>query len=118
MSFIRGELTNRRVVTSHKLLTVESDRRYKVAGLVLLRQRPSTARGITFMTLEDETGTSNLIVRRDVWERFHQIARQASALIVQGILQRKDGIAHVLVDRMEDLSELLAEINNRSRDFR
>lgn len=70
------------------------------------------------MTLEDETGTANLIVRVDVWERFHRIARQASALIVQGMLQRKDGIAHVLVDRMEDLSELLSEVGNRSRDFR
>jgi len=118
MSFIRGELTQRRVIAASQLLRVESDRRYKVAGLVLLRQRPSTARGITFMTLEDETGTANLIVRRDVWERFHQIARQSSALIVQGILQRKDGIAHVLVDRMEDLSDLLNDIHNRSRDFR
>ncbi|MDB5391544.1 MAG: dnaE2 1, partial [Planctomycetaceae bacterium] len=118
MSFIRGELSRRRVIPSEQLLTAESDRRYKVAGLVLLRQRPSTAKGITFMTLEDETGTANLIVRVDVWERFHRIARQASALIVQGMLQRKDGIAHVLVDRMEDLTDLLSEVGNQSRDFR
>ncbi len=118
MSFIRGELTRRRVIRSDALLRVEADRRYRVAGLVLLRQRPSTAKGITFMTIEDEAGTANLIVRTDVWERFHQVARQATALIVHGILQRKDGIAHLLVDQMEDLSLLLAEVGNKSRDFR
>ncbi|MDB5339149.1 MAG: dnaE2 1 [Planctomycetaceae bacterium] len=118
MSFIRGELAQRRVIRSDELLRVDPDRRYRVAGLVLLRQRPGTAKGITFMTIEDEAGTANLIVRTDVWERFHQIARQATALIVHGILQRKDGIAHVLVDQMEDLSQLLAEVGNKSRDFR
>ena len=118
ISFLRGELTRRRVLRSDELLTVEPDRRYRVAGLVLLRQRPSTAKGITFMTLEDEAGTANLIVRTDVWEHFHQVARQATALIVHGILQRQDGTAHILVDQMEDLSILLAEIGNKSRDFR
>lgn len=118
MSFIRGELSSRRVMQAAGLLTAEPDRRYRVAGLVLLRQRPGTARGITFMTLEDESGTANLIVRMDVWERFHRIARQATAMIVQGILQRKDGIAHLLVDKIEDLTELLVEVGNRSRDFR
>lgn len=118
VGFIREELSRRRVLRTEELLTVDEDRRYKVAGLVLLRQRPSTAKGITFMTLEDETGTANLIVRKDVWERFHRIARQATALIVQGILQRKDGIAHLLVDRLDDLTDLLREVGNRSRDFR
>lgn len=119
VSFLRGELTARRVLRTEQLLTVEPDRRYKVGGCVILRQRPSTARGITFMTLEDETGTANLIVRMDVWERFHRIARTATALIVQGILQRThDGITHLLVDRMEDLSDRLSEFGNHSRDFR
>lgn len=117
LSFIRGELTRLRVIRSDELLAVEADRRYRVAGLVLLRQRPSTAKGITFMTIEDEGGTANLIVRVDVWERFHQIARNATALIVTGMLQRKHGIAHLLVDQMEDLSPLLAELGNKSRDF-
>ncbi len=117
LSFLRGELTQRRVIRSDELLTVEENRRYRVAGLVLHRQRPGTAKGITFMTIEDEAGTANLIVRVDVWERFHLIARQATALIVQGLLQRSDGITHVLVDKMEDLSPLLAELGNKSRDF-
>ncbi len=101
-----------------QLKTAEPARRCKVAGLVLMRQRPSTAKGITFVTLEDETGPINLIVRVDVWERFHRVARQATAMLVTGILQSKDGIIHVLAGRIEDLTEILAEVGNRSREFR
>ncbi len=96
----------------------QPDRRCKVAGLVLMRQRPSTAKGITFVTLEDETGPINLIVRIEVCERFPRVVRQAAAMLVTGILQSKDGIIHVMADRIEDLTELLAEVGNRSRDFR
>ena len=100
------------------LLHVEAERRYRVAGLVLLRQRPSTAKGITFMTLEDETGTANLVVHVNVWERFRPIARQASAIIAHGILQRQNDVIHLVVDRMDDLTTLLGQVGNRSRDFR
>src|SRR4051812_35087699 len=81
MAFIRSELSQRRVLCSEQLKSAEPDRRCKVAGLVLMRQRPSTAKGITFITLEDETGPVNLIVRVDVWERFHRVARQATAML-------------------------------------
>ena len=83
-----------------------------------MRQRPSTAKGITFMTIEDETGTANLIVHVNTWERFRPIARRASALIVHGILQRQHGVIHLLVDCMVDLTEVLGSVANRSRDFR
>jgi error-prone DNA polymerase len=85
---------------------------------VLVRQRPSTAKGITFVTLEDETGTSNLVIRQRVWERFYKIARTASALMVHGRLERKDEVIHIVVHRLEDLTEQLEAIGNRSRDFR
>jgi error-prone DNA polymerase len=89
-----------------------------VAGLVLLRQRPSTAKGITFVTLEDETGTANLVVHLATWERFYQVARRASAMIAHGRLERKYGVIHVVVERLEDLGERLDQLNNPSRDFR
>ncbi len=89
----------------------------RVAGLVLMRQRPATAKGITFVTLEDETGTINLVIRQDVWQRFYRVARTATALLVQGRLERKGQIIHVLVARLEDLSERLGEVGSRSRDF-
>ena len=117
LSFLRANLNEYRVTPAVDLLHVEPERRYRVAGLVLLRQRPSTAKGITFMTLEDETGTANLVVHVAVWERFRPIARQASAMIAHGILQRQHGVIHLVVDRMDDLTNLLGQIANRSRDF-
>jgi len=118
ISFVRTQLDRRRVVRSVDLLVLEADRKYLVAGLVLLRQRPSTAKGITFMTLEDETGTTNLVVHVNTWERFRPIARGASALIAHGILQRENDVIHLVVDKLEDLTEILGQYHNSSRDFR
>ena len=118
ISFLRDNLNEYGVTRTADLLHVEAERRYRVAGLVLLRQRPSTAKGITFMTLEDETGTANLVVHVNVWERFRPIARQASAIIAHGILQRQHDVIHLVVDRMDDLTTLLGQVGNRSRDFR
>ncbi|QDU37595.1 Error-prone DNA polymerase [Maioricimonas rarisocia] len=117
MAFLRKFLARRGIARCCDLEVLEKDRRLRVAGLVLLRQRPSTAKGITFMTLEDETGQANLIVRQDVWERFHRVARGATAMIVRGMLQREHGVIHVLVDWMDDLSDEL-RMKSRSRDFR
>ncbi len=118
LSFLRETLEQSGVIRTAELAHVEPERRYRVAGLVLLRQRPTTANGITFMTIEDETGTANLIVHVNTWERFRPIARGASALIVHGILQRQHGVIHLLVDRMVDLTDALGSVVNRSRDFR
>jgi error-prone DNA polymerase len=118
LSFVRPQLNRRGVVRSIDLLVLEADRKYLVAGLVLLRQRPSTAKGITFMTLEDETGTTNLVVHVNVWERFRPIARRASSLIAHGLLQRENGVTHLVVDRMEDMTEIFGQFHNTSRDFR
>jgi error-prone DNA polymerase len=118
IQFIRPLLDELNVIPSSELSHLPVDRRYRVAGLVLLRQRPSTAKGITFVTLEDETGTANLIIRQDVWERYRLIASRAGAMIVHGHLQRLDEVIHLLVDRMEDLSRRLEGVESRSRDFR
>ncbi len=118
ISFVRPQLDQRGVVRASDLLVLEAERKYLVAGLVLLRQRPSTAKGITFMTLEDETGTTNLVVHVNVWERFRLIARRASALIAHGILQRENGVTHLVIDKMEDMTEIFGEFHNSSRDFR
>ncbi|MEY5060724.1 MAG: Error-prone polymerase, partial [Planctomycetota bacterium] len=74
-----------------------SGRSIAVAGLVLVRQRPSTAKGIVFMTLEDETGVANLIFRPKVYERFRARVRDAPMLCVRGKVERRDGVVHVLV---------------------
>ena len=118
IQFVRPMLDLLQVVPAGDLSRLPVDRRYKVAGLVLLRQRPSTAKGITFVTLEDETGTANLIVRQEVWERYHRVAAGASAMIAHGQLQRQNEVIHLLVNRMEDVSQLLADVEARSRNFR
>lgn len=118
LKFIRPQLEELRVVQAAELAVLPTGRRLKVAGLVLLRQRPGTASGITFVTLEDETGMANLIVRPEIWERDHQAARTARVMLAQGVLQRQHGVIHVLVDRLEDLSSQMTDGNFHSRDFR
>ncbi len=118
LSFIRQTLHARQVMTSHQLASLPAQRHVRVAGLVLLRQRPSTAKGITFVTLEDETGTANLVIHPRTWQRFDQVARQASAMLVYGRLERQQGVIHVVADRLEDLTAWLDQLQNASRDFR
>jgi error-prone DNA polymerase len=117
LASLRESLIALNVVPAAMLKELEPDRRYRVAGLVLSRQRPETAKGITFMTLEDETGTTNLIIRAHVWERFHRIGRQAGALVARGLLQRQEGVIHLIVDRLDDLTSQLPYLGHRSRDF-
>ncbi len=113
----RAFLTQQRVVAAVELAHLEPEKLYRVAGLVLLRQRPGTAKGVTFMTLEDETGTVNLIVWKHVWERYHRVARRARALVAHGLLQRQEGVIHIIVRSMKDLTTLVSNVSQSSRDF-
>jgi error-prone DNA polymerase len=117
LSFLRGELEKLRVIPADGLRTWPDGRWVRVAGLVLVRQRPSTAKGITFVTLEDETATANLIIRPEVWKRFRTIALNATVLIASGPLQRKEENIHVLVAKLEDFSVHLDGMTSQSRDF-
>jgi len=78
-----------------------------VAGLVLVRQRPGTAKGVIFVTLEDETGTCNVMVWAKVFEKFRRAVIAGRLLRVTGRLQREAGVVHLLADQIEDLSSLL-----------
>ncbi|MEW4564485.1 error-prone DNA polymerase [Bremerella sp. JC770] len=118
IAFQRERLNRLRVVPADKLTSVPNNTPVWVAGIVLLRQRPSTAKGITFVTLEDETGTMNLVVHQKTWERFRQITRHSQAWIAQGKLEAKDSVIHVIVRRLEDMTQRLAKLNIKSRDFR
>ncbi|MFO1094224.1 MAG: error-prone DNA polymerase, partial [Planctomycetaceae bacterium] len=118
LQFVRPRLERRGIVAACDLAHLPADRHYKVAGLVLLRQRPGTAKGITFVTIEDETGPANLIIRQEIWERYRRIASTATAFVAHGHLQRAEGVIHLLVDRLQDLTRLLSDVDARSRDFR
>ncbi len=114
---LRAYLDSQKVLPISALERVKADRRCRVAGLVLVRQRPSTAKGVTFMTIEDETGTANLIVWLRVWEKYRRVGRQARAVIATGLLQRQDGVTHLIVDRLQDLTGQLPTLGSMSRDF-
>ena len=78
-----------------------------VAGLVLVRQRPGTAKGVIFVTLEDETGTANIVVWANVYERFRRAVIAGRLLRVTGKLQREAGVVHIVAEQIEDLSHML-----------
>lgn len=118
LSFYRRELTAMNVLPAAALAEVANDQRVRVAGLVLLRQRPSTAKGITFVTLEDETGAANLVVHPGVWQRFHAVAHRSAAIVARGRLESRSGVIHVVVDRLEDLPRQISALRIQSRDFR
>ena len=81
-----------------------------VAGLVLVRQRPGTAKGVIFITLEDETGISNVIVWRKMYERFRRAVIAGRALKVTGRVQRESGVTHVIAEEIEDISWMLDDL--------
>ena len=118
VSFFRNYLHAKKVACCQDLKSHPCDRKVSVAGLVLNRQRPGTARGITFMTLEDETGVANLIIHAGTWKRFRTIATESTALIARGRLERKDGVIHLVVEKLESLREEFMSLSQRSRDFR
>lgn len=118
IAFHRVALNHDQIVPAKQLASLGNQQLVRVAGLVLLRQRPSTAKGITFVTLEDETGTANLVLHQRVWERYYTIARRSPAWIVSGKLEHSGDVIHVVVNRLEDLSGRLNNLKSQSRDFR
>ena len=87
--------------------------RIAVAGLVLVRQRPGTAKGVIFVTLEDETGICNVIVWRGIYERFRRAVIAGRCLRVTGRLQRDSGVTHVIAETVEDISWMLDDLLRR-----
>jgi error-prone DNA polymerase len=118
VSLIRSELTALRALTAADLAQTVDKAPVRVAGLVLVRQRPSTAKGTVFITLEDETGVVNLVVWPRVWERCRKLVHQAVALLVEGRVERAGQVIHVVADKLEDLTDSLRRVFVRSRDFR
>jgi error-prone DNA polymerase len=110
VSFLRGELERRGIVRHERLGTLPSGRVVTVAGLVLVRQRPGSAQGVIFMTLEDETGIANTIVWPKVFEIFRPVVLGARLISVTGKLQNEQGVIHVVANRLDDLSHLLRRL--------
>jgi error-prone DNA polymerase len=117
VSLIRDHLRSLRITPASEIAKIDAGKWVKVAGLVLIRQRPGTASGIVFETLEDETGVVNLIVRPDIFERYHSAARHAGLLQADGYVERQGQVIHIMAKRLFDLSHLLSGFQVTSRDF-
>ncbi len=117
LALLRASLQSKHLLSARELDGIPHGKPVRTAGIVLMRQRPGTASGVTFLTLEDETGQVNIIV----WERIGDENRHALVesrlLEVHGELQRQEGVMHVVARRLIDRSPLLGELITRSRDF-
>ncbi len=111
IAFLRETLQAAQFVRNETLRDTADRRRVHVGGLVLVRQRPGTASGVIFATLEDETGVANIVIWPRVFERFRRVVLGARAMGVTGRVQREGEVIHVVADRLEDLSHLLMTLS-------
>jgi error-prone DNA polymerase len=118
LTLLRARLSARGIVPTETLWDFPTGRWVRTAGLVITRQRPGSASGVTFVTLEDETGHVNLIVWRRVADEQRAALLGSRLLEVQGPLQREGDVLHVIAQRLNDLSALLGDLVIESRDFR
>jgi error-prone DNA polymerase len=117
LALLREQLLCRRCRSSRELSEVEHGRLVSVAGLVIGRQRPQTASGVIFVTLEDEFGMINVVVWHDLAERQRRVLIQSQMLRIDGHLESANGVRHVIAGRLSDLTPMLTGLDVRSRDF-
>jgi error-prone DNA polymerase len=117
VAFLRDELTRERILPCAALADLRDGARATVAGVILVRQRPGSAGGVLFITIEDETGHANLIVWSSVFERQRRVVMSASMLACRGKVQKEGEVIHVVADHLTDLSALLASVGQRDGAF-
>jgi error-prone DNA polymerase len=103
MALRREELATRGILRACDLYTARQGRRVRVAGMVITRQRPGTAKGFVFLTLEDETGIANIIVRPDLFARDRLVIVEEPFLLIDGVLQTQDGVTSVRAEQVQGL---------------
>ena len=118
LALIRSTLSELGLSTREELYRQSHGKIAKVAGLVIARQRPASANNVTFVTLEDETGSINLVVWKNIAEQYASILLDASVIGASGKIQRKGDVLHLLTDQLIDLSYLIDNLTIQSRDFR
>lgn len=117
MAQIRDRLRAARCTDSRTLRKRPHNSYARVAGVVTMRQRPQTASGVTFLTMEDEHGMINVVVWRDVAETHRRVLLESELLGIDGRWEAVDGVCHLIASRVLDMSELLGGLDVRSRDF-
>jgi error-prone DNA polymerase len=117
VSFLRRDLAAQKVLTCADAGATRDGRAVKVAGLVLVRQKPGSAKGVMFITIEDETGVANLVIWPSLYEKQRRVILTASMLRVDGRIQREGEVVHVVAHRLHDLSDALASVGDRDGSF-
>ena len=117
MTFRRHDLSMRGVLPAIELPKARAGRRVRTAGMVITRQRPGTAKGFVFLTLEDETGVANIIVRPDLYAAERLTIVESSFLLVEGLLQNQDGVTSIKAERVSRLDGLSEQAAFESHDF-
>jgi len=113
--FLRADLDALGVTPADRMLSVPDGSRVLIAGAVTHRQRPATARGVTFMNIEDETGMVNVLCMPGLWVRYRKLAQSAPALLIRGRVQNASGAVTVVAEKMRPIT---LAVGSRSRDFR
>jgi len=117
MSFVRAELDRQGITRASDLAKVPDGRRARVAGVVIVRQRPGSAKGFVFVTVEDETGFANAIVTPRYFEANRRNLLGVTTLVIEGVVQSRDGIVSLKADRFRPLPGRLTAVDV-ARDFR
>jgi error-prone DNA polymerase len=117
VSFLREDLHRKRVATCAEAMQARDGRWLRAAGLVLVRQMPGSAKGVMFITIEDETGIANLVIWPKLYEKQRRVILSAGMLGVDGRIQREGDVVHLVAQQLTDLSESLASIGNRELAF-
>jgi len=117
VSFLREKLKQLHIVSTNDLCSLKNGDSVRVAGLVLVRQRPGTAKGVVFITIEDETGTANVVVFENIIEKFRREILQSKLMMVEGKLQVEGEVIHVIVEKCHDLSKMLRQLSVAKNAF-
>jgi error-prone DNA polymerase len=116
-AFLRADLLRRRIVTCRDSMNARDGKWLTTAGLVLVRQKPGSAKGVRFITIEDETGVANLVIWPSLYERQRRIILAAGMISVQGRIQREGEVVHLIANQLTDLSVELAAVGERDAGF-
>jgi error-prone DNA polymerase len=117
VSFLRDELSGRRIISCVEAMRAPDKRWVQTAGLVLVRQMPGSAKGVMFITIEDETGIANLVIWPSLFEKQRRIILSAGMFAVQGRIQREGEVVHLVAQNLTDLSSELASVGERDQAF-
>jgi error-prone DNA polymerase len=117
VTFLRADLLRRRVATCTEAMQARDGRWLTTAGLVLVRQRPGSAKGVMFITIEDETGIANLVIWPSLFEKQRRIILSAGMIAVHGRIQREGEVVHLVAQHLSDLSPELASAGDRDVAF-